>query len=232
MQPLPAPTEYSMLLNALGSLQENGVDRATTVRELRLGAPTAKLLPLKFVDAAEKAPKYEDVLDECMLESLKGFDKLEGKTVLLIDNSREMYETEIFIAGQVISMAQAAQILAVIAREIFENVSIYVFAEDFVTIPPIPRGIALANAIRTCTSGGKNLNAAIDVAGEREDYDRLIVITDEQTGGAIRPPNPETIAYLINLAAIEYSVSYDRFVKIEGFTERVFQFIQRLEAGG
>ena len=59
-------------------------------------------------------------------------------------------------------------------------------------------------------------------------YDRLIVITDEQS--ATRTPNPGGKAYMINVAAYKNGIGYEPWVHIDGFSENIVRFIQELES--
>jgi 60 kDa SS-A/Ro ribonucleoprotein len=222
---------YMALLRNLRKLEDAGVDRRLVVQRMREGAPKAKLLPFQFIAAAVHAPRFEDVIDECMLLSLEGFEKLRGKTALLIDNSGSMYQAKVSAKSE-LTRAQAAQALAVIARELCEDVSIYAFSTNLALIPP-RRGVALTQAIDVATPhGGTYLGAAIRAVNEKEDYDRLIVFTDEQSRDPVGPPRNGSIGYIINVASNRYGVGYDTYVKIDGFSEQVIRYIQTVESGG
>ena len=58
--------------------------------------------------------------------------------------------------------------------------------------------------------------------------DRIIVITDEQS--ADRVPNPEGIGYVINVASYQHGVGYGAWMHIDGWSERVLDFIRESES--
>jgi hypothetical protein len=62
------------------------------------------------------------------------------------------------------------------------------------------------------------------------DVDRVIVITDEQSSDGILPAWTAQ-AYVINVASYEYGVGdHGGWTKINGWSERVFDYIQSVEA--
>jgi hypothetical protein len=222
---------YMALLRNLRNMEEAQVDRRLIVQRLREGAPKSKALPFRFIAAAVHAPRFEDVLDECMLLSLGAMDKLSGRTVLLIDNSGSMYQEKISAKSE-LTRAQAAQALAVMAREICEEVVIYAFSNKCELVPP-RHGIALANAVRDATThGGTATGDALRLLNEKEDYDRIIIFTDEQTNDVLGKPKNEAVGYIINVASNQYGIGGGNFVKIDGFSEQVLRFISVVEAGG
>jgi hypothetical protein len=222
---------YMALLRNLRNMEEAKVDRALICQRLREGAPKSKALPFRFIAAAVHAPRFEDVLDECMLLSLGEMPKLQGRTVLLIDNSGSMYQAKISAKSE-LSRAQAAQALAVMAREICEDVAIYAFSNGCVLVPP-RRGIALAQAVDRATPHGATATGdALRTISKAEDYDRIIIFTDEQTNDVLGAPKNDAVGYIVNVASNRYGIGYERFVKIDGFSEQVIRFIQTVEAGG
>lgn len=222
---------YMALLRNLRNMEEAGVDRRLICQCLREGAPNSKALPFRFIAAAVHAPRFEDVLDECMLLSLGAMEKLRGRTVLLIDNSGSMYQAKISAKSELLR-AQAAQALAVMAREICEEVVIYAFSNQAVLVPP-RHGIALANALRDATAhGGTAMGDALRTVNNKEEYDRIIILTDEQTHDVLGKPRDEAVGYIINVASNQYGIGAGNFVKIDGFSEQVLRFISVVEAGG
>ena len=58
-------------------------------------------------------------------------------------------------------------------------------------------------------------------------YDRLIVITDEQS--ADRVPDPLGRGYVINVASAKNGVGYGKWVHVDGFSEAVIRYISEIE---
>jgi len=119
----------------------------------------------------------------------------------------------------------AAYGLAILLREICEDVSIYSFSDRLVRVPA-RRGFALRDAIEASQShNGTYLGKAL--ADLRERYDRIIVISDEQTHDAV--PNPKAAGYVINVASYKNGVGYGRWTHIDGWSESVVEYIRALE---
>ncbi len=79
---------------------------------------------------------------------------------------------------------------------------------------------------------------AIEAVNQRIEYDRLIVISDEQATYAYsdaetdRFPSPRAGAkgYMINVASSRNGVGYGKYVHIDGFSENVLRYIAAYEA--
>ena len=61
------------------------------------------------------------------------------------------------------------------------------------------------------------------------DYDRIVIITDEQTADKVPPPNPNTKGYVINIATYEKGIGYDEWIHINGWSEAVISYITEFE---
>ena len=72
------------------------------------------------------------------------------------------------------------------------------------------------------------LGEALDSINESIEYDRIIVITDEQSSDKFG--GPKTRGYLINVASNKNGVGYGPWVHIDGFSERVLDYIYEIEA--
>jgi hypothetical protein len=180
---------------------------------------TERVLPFRFIAAARYAPQWETELEQAMFKSLEGQPRLQGKTVLLVDVSGSM-DAPLSRRGEM-RRNDAAYGLAVLLREIAENVSIYSFSDDLVRIPN-RSGFALRDALNASQPhSGTYLGKAL--GGMDEKYDRLIVITDEQAHDAI--PNPRARGYVINVASFKNGVGYGPWVHIDGWSEAVIEYI-------
>ncbi len=60
-----------------------------------------------------------------------------------------------------------------------------------------------------------------------ERYDRIIVITDEQSHDRVAAPRGK--GYVINVASARNGVGYGPWVHIDGFSEAVINYIRELE---
>jgi hypothetical protein len=61
-----------------------------------------------------------------------------------------------------------------------------------------------------------------------ETYDRLIVITDEQSHDQV--PAPRGKGYIVNVASARNGVGYGEWTHIDGWSEAVIEYIRELEA--
>lgn len=241
------------LLRNLRNMREAGVDQNLInihLDQMR----TDRVLPFRFIAAARTNPTLEPSLEGAMLRSLDQAPKLMGHTVLLVDVSGSMNQS--LSAKSDLTRLDAAYGLAMLLREICQQVSIYSFSMKLCVIPP-RRGFALRDAIDSSqehsgTPLGEAINCIYADKGHRTDAlavqnwgggyhtlpasyqgqglrpDRLIVITDEQSADKV--PNPIGKGYMINVASNKNGVGYGPWVHIDGFSEAIVQYIQELEA--
>lgn len=213
------------LLRNLRNMQQANVSRASIQRALE-AMKTDRVLPFRFIAAARAVPAFEDIIEPVMLRALEGADKLHGTTTLLIDTSPSMGVK--LSSKSDLSRKDAAFALAVLLREICDNVQIAAFSSTVGLVPP-RRGFALADAIESAVpSNGTLLGRAIAAASGS--YDRLIVVTDEESQDAVCDPDDGKLAYMINVASSKNGVGYGKWVHVDGFSESVVTYIQALEA--
>jgi len=188
-----------------------------------------RVLPFRFLAAARHAPEWEPMLERAMFRSLNhrggnGVEtRLAGHTVLLVDVSGSMVEP---LSGRsTMRRTDAAYGLAILLSEVAEKVSIYTFSDAAVRIPP-RRGFALRDAMELSQRhGGTRLGAALDTVSEP--YDRMVVITDEQSQDRVGPPRGP--GYMINVASTRNGVGYGPWTHIDGFSEASIDYIRELE---
>ena len=212
------------LLRNLRNMKDAGVPESQVVAALD-AMRTDRVLPFRFLAAARHAPQWEEALERAMFRSLEGTERLAGHTVILVDVSGSMV-APLSHRSQMLR-TDAAYGLAVLLREIAEKVSIYTFSNSAKRIPP-RRGFALRDAMESSQPhSGTYLGAALDSIEER--YDRIIVITDEQSHDRVGAPRGK--GYMINVASARNGVGYGPWVHIDGFSEAVINYIRELENG-
>jgi hypothetical protein len=223
-------------LSALALLRNlRNLRSANVSEELVLSAlaelKTDRVLPFRFLAAARNAPQWETALEAAMFRALEGrAGKLAGHTVLLVDVSGSM-ETAISSRSEM-RRTDAAYGLAILLREIAEKVTIYTFSEKAVRVPS-RRGMALRDALnQSQLHSGTYLGAALkQVEAEvREGWERLIVITDEQSHDQV--PAPHGKGYVVNVASNRNGVGYGAWTHIDGWSEAVVEYIAELESAG
>jgi len=210
------------LLRNLRNMQEAGVEPELVQHGLE-AIRVDRVLPFRFIAAARYAPQWEPWIERAMFASLHGQASLPGRTVLLVDVSGSM-DAPLSGRSQMRRMDAAAG-LAVLVSEIAEEVSIYTFSERLVRVPS-RRGFALRDAIvQSQPQGGTYLGRALDELHER--YDRLVIITDEQSHD--RVPEPRGRGYVINVASYRNGVGYGPWTHIDGWSEAVVEYIRSHE---
>jgi len=209
----------------------------------------SKVLPFRYITAARQVPQLEAMLERMMLNSLSAQAKLPGRTVLVVDTSGSMGAA---ISGKSdITRLDAACSLAILAREICEDVVIYATAgndgsrKHATMLIPNRRGFALSDYIRSgevsrkIGSGGIFLVQAMDYIAQQEQnrsVDRVIVFTDEQdTGGrGFEPHNAKRLSkdknYILNVGSYQNGINSAEWETVTGFSEAVIDYIQALEA--
>jgi len=217
------------LLRNLRNLHQAGVNEVLVLASLA-EAKTDRVLPFRFLAAARNAPQWEEALETAMFRALESRSaKLAGHTVLLVDVSGSM-EAPISRRSEM-RRTDAAYGLAILLREIAEKVTIYTFS-NHAQMVPARRGMALRDALdKSQAHSGTMLGAALkQVESEmRAGYDRLVVITDEQSHDGV--PAPRGKGYVINVASNRNGVGYGAWTHVDGWSEAVVDYIAELEAG-
>lgn len=215
------------LLRNLRNMQEAKVADAV-IRQALVECEPDRVLPFRFVSAAQYAPKFEPELEALMFKCLAGRPKLPGKTVMLVDGSGSMFGTKVSKRSE-LDRFDAAAALAMLVREVCESVQVFVFSQG-ARLVPARRGFALRDTLlRTAERQGTMTEDAKQTA-DREGYDRLILLTDEQSHQAIT--NPKGTGYVINVATYQNGIGYGAWTHIDGWSESVLDFIAAHEGLG
>lgn len=211
-------------LRNLRNMQEAGVSR-DLIEGYASAVNIARVLPFRFIAAARAVPAFEDLLEPMMLRACEGREKLPGKTLVLLDVSGSMDAPVSYKSD--IHRIDAACGVAILLRELCESVEVLTFSDTVVQVAP-RRGFALRDAIITSQRhGGTYLGKAVQAVNEQRQFDRLIVMTDEQS--ADRVPDPKGSGYVINVASEKNGVGYGKWNHIDGWSEAVIDFIQESE---
>jgi len=210
------------LLRNLRLMQKAEVPRQT-IADAILAMRTDRILPYRFITAARYAPDFEEELESVMLKSIKGYARLSGRTRLLIDVSGSMFAS--LSAQSAMSRAEAACGLAILAREVCDEVEIFTFSQDVVKVPP-RRGFALRDAIINSQPHGSTFLGKAVTEIDRKG-DRLIVFTDEQSHDKV--PEPKARGTLVNVASYQHGVGHGAWTRVDGFSEAVIAWIAASE---
>jgi 60 kDa SS-A/Ro ribonucleoprotein len=208
----------------LRNMAQAGVAKKT-VAAYAHGLNVERVLPFRFITAARMVPQWEDVLEPLMFKCLGAQVKLNGKTMLLLDVSGSM-DHPLSSKGDATRM-DAGLGLGVLLREICDSVEICTFSNQIVRIPP-RRGFALRDAMKNSQSHqGTYLAQAVAAVNKHTEYDRIIVITDEQSQDGIISPKGR--GYVINVASNKNGVGYGDWMHIDGWSESCIDYIREYE---
>lgn len=215
------------LLRNIRNMEQAGVDGGLICSSLK-NLKADRVLPFRFITAARVSPRYEPELEALMLKCVAGMPMLPGKTALLVDVSDSM--NRVLSVKSEVTRMDCALGLAILLREVCENVEVHSFSNDDVLVPA-RRGFALRDAIRTSQRhAGTYLGRSLEtVRGKTKGITRTIVITDEQAGDIVGKPMGK--GYMINVSSEQRGVGYGDWTRITGWSESVVGFIQQLEAG-
>lgn len=212
------------VLRNLRNMQSAGVND-TLLRDYIKTMDVRRVLPFRFITAAKYAPSLEDALETSLFKSCASLPRLPGKTVILCDVSGSMGNN---ISGKSeIKRADASAALAAILRECCEAVAVFSFGNRLYVLPP-RRGFALTTLLYA-KNEGTELGAALRYINDHEKYDRIVVITDEQTKDNVPAPTAN-LSYLINVGVDKNGVGYGSpWTHIDGFSDQTVRFICELE---
>lgn len=212
------------MLRNLRNMEEAKVERKLINKGLSQ-MNTSRILPFRFIAAAKYAPSHVPQIEEAMLRCLKEHTKLKGTTVIVIDNSGSMRGA---IGGKSeLTRVEAAGALAILIREICEDPIVLSFSRTVAEVTA-HRGFALAKAVNEATEMRDTYTKmAIDLANTKN-YDRIIVISDEQTATTVPDPICSK-AYFINVSNNKNGVGYGKWTHIDGWSESVVDYIIEYE---
>ena len=211
-------------LRNMRNMSEAGVD-AGVVQAYGQAVDIARVLPFRFIAAARAVPAWEHIIEPMMLRACEGREKLPGKTVVLLDVSASMDAA--ISAKSDLQRLDAACGVAILLRELCADVEVMTFSTQVVQVPA-RRGFALRDAIVTSQQhGGTYLGAAVTAINSQRTYDRLVVLTDEQSADKV--PAPKSTGYVINVASNKNGVGYGPWTHIDGWSEACIDSTQECE---
>jgi 60 kDa SS-A/Ro ribonucleoprotein len=212
-------------LRNLRNMHDAGVPKGI-VAEYASGLKVERVLPFRFITAARVVPQWEDVLEPLMMKCLAEQPKLPGRTVLMLDVSGSMND-RLSAKGETLRL-DAGLGLGVLLREVCAECEIFTFSNALVHVAP-RRGFALRDAMNTSQQhSGTYLAASIAKLHEHVEYDRIVVITDEQTADGIVAP--KGAGYVVNVGTYKNGVGYGKWLHIDGWSEAIIDYLRAYEA--
>lgn len=211
-------------LRNLRNMVESGVDMSL-IESYADNVKVDRVLPFRFVAAARHVPSLEPVLERMMAKCIAGMEKLPGRTLLLVDVSGSMKSP--LSSKSDMARWDAAYGLAILLREMCESIGIFSFSNQVMEIP-LRRGFALRDAIHNSQPhGGTYMGRSVQALNQRFDYDRIIVLTDEQSRDTV--PDPKGKGYVINVASDKNGIGYGPWTKIDGWSEACIRYVTEYE---
>jgi 60 kDa SS-A/Ro ribonucleoprotein len=210
----------------LRNMEQAGVSDKT-IRKGFKQLDVSRVLPFRFITAAKHAPKFEPELEDLMFRSCESRPKLKGATVILVDVSGSM---DAALSGKSeVNRLDAATGLAMLARELCESAVVYTFSDNVVQVPA-RRGFALREAVvKSQSHGGTYMGKAVETIKRKETFDRLVVITDEQSHDRVGAPGGK--GYVVNVATYQNGVGYGPWTHINGWSAAILDYIEASERG-
>lgn len=213
---------YLALLRNLRNMMDAGCDRQLVADAIVARKGADMVWPFRYVAAARAVPQMEAYIDQALCEAIGSGPRLSGITAVLVDVSVSM---DVALSAR--SDMKRIDAAAALASVINGDVRVFSFSQNVVEVPP-RRGMAGVDAvIKSQPHGGTYLGQAVTAINANVKYDRLIVITDEQS--ADRVPDPLGRGYVINVASAKNGVGYGKWVHVDGFSEAVIRYISEIE---
>lgn len=178
-----------------------------------------KLLPINLIRSGLINVDFTNEIEQVFFK-LFTQQKNKEETIILVDVSGSM-------DGDSLKYASA---LAMIGREKYYNCSIYTFSYKEEKVKNI-HGFGLFEAIDNSQEhNGTDLGYSLKNINNKEKYERIIIITDEQTVDYNMPQAITDKSYIINVASYQKGVGYTKGYKhINGFSDKIFDYIDNIE---
>ncbi len=235
---------YLALLKNIRNIDMAGVDMKLVEDTLVTHRGRSTVLPMRFITAAKHNTTYRDMIEKGLLSSMQAMEKLEGKTVIILDVSGSMNRG--LTGKSKLTRFDSACVLGMLTREVCTDARIYVTGGDDwkkehqTAIIKDARGFKMYENVRRGSDqvggGGIFLEPVMDFVHKREhDADRVIVLTDEQdcSGQGYNPARANAFGkhnYIINVSNNENGIAYNtKWLHINGHSDAIVKYIQEYE---
>lgn len=230
---------YAARLRNLRNFDRAGVDDATAASVAAyLAAPArvarSKQLPMRFLSAyrATGSPRWAQALETALGHSLANVPVLSGRTLVLVDRSGSMFHRTAERAQ--LSYADTAAVFGAALALRAENADLVEFGTASARVG-FRRGDSVLRLVeRFGDLGGTNTAEA--VKRWYDGHDRVVILTDEQSG-SVDPPTryvPEAVpVYTWNLVGygVGHAPAGRRRYTFGGLSDAAFGMIPLVEAG-
>ena len=228
---------YLALLRNMRNMIESGCDADLIEAAILARRGADRVLPFRYVAAARFAttPRLKEALNAALMAAVRELVPLMGKTVVLVDVSSSMGR-RVSDKSDMTRMDAAGALASIIPAT---DLTVATFSDRVVVLQAPPRGLlGIKRIARSQPNSNTRLFEAVAEINERFDYDRLIVISDEQAtydyafAGSDRMPGPRpgSLGYMINVASARNGVGYGKWVHLDGWSEGILRYIAEYEA--
>lgn len=221
---------YMALLRNLRNMEKAGVDRSLVKEALMDRRGASRVFPFRFIAAIHAAPSYGTVLSNAMMAAIEGSPRLPGVTAVVVDTSGSMQSP--LSARSTMNRRDAAAALACLTNG--DEIRCFSFG-DRVGEVPFFRGLSGFDRFEIGRYGhGTDIGRAVEFVNSRVNYDRIIVITDEQTmahtSRSGRIPAPTGRGYMMNVGPYGKGIGYSTgWVHVDGFSDQLMKYIMEVE---
>ena len=222
----------------LRNMREAGVP-VSMVRHGLKSINTHRIFPYQLVTAGVQAEEFKRELENLLAECVDVHDyRLSGRTAIVLDRSGSMgchSQEEIRDNGL------RACALGMVAAEMcddhdiiyFGNGQRYYNSDAGCTLTHNAgslRGYQICDTYLSCNVGwGTDLGGTVKTL-QGQDYDRVIVITDEQSASRVGAA-PAKHSYMMNVASYRNGVGYNNgWNHIDGFSSNILKYILAYES--
>ena len=213
------------LIRNLRNMEDNGTDRQLIINSLE-NADVSDILPFRFIIAAQCCPSFKKELEQMLFRTLKSSSKIKGSTVLMLDVSGSMFSA--LSLKSYMTRFDICASLAVLFAEFCEKLTLYTFSKEVVKIEKA-RGFELFDKIRSSQAHDETfMGKALEFVNSNEQYDRVIIISDEQSNDTVS--SPKALGYMINIAPYKTGLGYGDWIHIDGFSASVCDYIREYES--
>lgn len=195
-----------------------------TVKDGLAEIDISRVLPFRFISAAFHNPALEPELETLMYQSIKSQVPFNGSTAVVVDCSASM-DVTVSERSQ-ITRNDAACAVAILMRELSKDCDIYAYGTTTKQLPA-RRGFALRDAIKASNVGSSTKLGECIKFVSKTAYDRVIVITDEQSHDSV--PDPKGKGYVVNVAPYKNGVGYGAWMHIDGWSEAMIDYVREFE---
>lgn len=222
---------YMALLRNLRNFHNAMVDPEPVIR--RLITEENRQFPFRFLSAHRSlldagAYEYLPAISTALDNSLANVPSLSGKTLILADNSASMYYSPGYNG---MTLADTSNLFAVSLAARAECATLVSYG-TYAEVINLPRSVNVLHEVDKFRSmGGTDTHRMLEQFTSRQEYDRIILLTDEQYNPHTARFRTDCPMYIWNLggyAPASYLMSEQQYT-FGGLTDHSFRVIPLLE---